>query len=185
LRRDKYAAHRSDPPMARDRDPASPPESNGLYPWRLLIAITGSAIAMLFLIHHSKHVFRLSSIHGVHSNFSVPASAVAAAIGVIFGLWGLKCLISGNTRRLRQIFVFTASAAELTASLAAGEEQLDRDLVIENLHDYECALVKLGAYEQALQVSRWIVLSGGRPHINQRRRYPWDDLFDQYFRRPQ
>lgn len=148
----------------------------------LLIAITGSAVAMLFLIHHSKHVFRLSSIHGVHSNFSVPASAIAAAIGVIFGLWGLKCLISGNTRRLRQIYVFTASAAQLTASLASGEKELDRELAIENLRDYECALVRLGAYEQALQVSRWIVLSGGRAHINQPRR-SWDDFLDEFFRR--
>jgi hypothetical protein len=146
----------------------------------ILIGITGSAVAMLFLIHHSKHMIRLSSIGGVHFNFSAPATAVVAAIGVIFGLLGLKSLISGNIRRLRQIYSFTASAAQLTASLAAGEEPLNRDLVIENLHDYECALITLGAYDQAFQVSRWIVLSGGRPHINRPRRYFWDDLFRRY-----
>jgi hypothetical protein len=143
----------------------------------LLIAIIGSSIAMLFLIRHSKYMFRLSSIHGVHSTFSVSASVIAAAIGVIFGLWGLKCLISGNARRLRLIYEFSASAVELAAALAEGEES--RSLAIENLSDYEKALVQLGAYQQALQVSRLIVLSGGRAHINRPRyrRYPGEDLF--------
>jgi len=134
---------------------------------------------MLFLIRHSKYTFRLSSI-GVHSNSSLPASTLAAAIGVIVGLFGLWSLVSGNTKRLRLIYQFTASAAELTASLAEGRADVDRDEAMENLSDYECALLRLSAYEQALQVSHWMVLSGGRVHINRPRRYPWDGLFKRY-----
>ena len=116
----------------------------------------------------------------MHSNSSLPATTVVAAIGVIVGLLGLWSLVSGNTKRLRLIYQFAASAAELTASLGEGREHLDRAEVMENLSDYECALLRLGAYEQALQVSHWIVLSGGRAHINRRRHYPWDDFFRRY-----
>lgn len=115
---------------------------------------------MLFLVRHSKFIFQFS-------NFSVPGSTVAAAIGVIFGLWGFKSLVSGNACRLRLIYEFTTSAYELTASLAEDEGRLNRRVVIENLSDYENALLRLGAYEQALQVSRWIVFSGGRSHIHE------------------
>ena len=76
---------------------------------------------------------------------------------MIFGLLGLKCLVSGNARRLRLIYEFTTSAYELTASLVKGEKQPNRQDAIENLSDYENALLRLGAYDQALQVSKWIV----------------------------
>lgn len=146
--------------------PPARPQATAFILGALLIAIIGGAVAMLFLVRHSQFMFRLSSI-GVNSNFSLSGSTVAAAIGVIFGLLGLKCLVSGNAKRLRLIYEFTTSAYELTASLVkGGEEQPDRYDAIENLSDYECALLRLGAYDQALQVSRWIVLSGGRTHIH-------------------
>jgi hypothetical protein len=106
-----------------------------------------------------------------------------AAIGLAFGLIGLMFLISGNTRRLRLIYEFTASGAELTAVLERMPEErrsrrdFDEDegyfkyreqerrrwhLYMNQLGDYESALLKLGAYEHALQVSRWIAQNGGR-----------------------
>jgi len=139
--------------------PPARPQATAFILGVLLIALTGGAVVMLFLVRHSKFIFQFS-------NFGVPGSTVAAAIGVIFGLLGLKSLVSGNACRLRLIYKFTTSAYELTASLAKGEERLNRLHAIENLSDYENALLRLGAYEQALQVSRWIVFSGGRSHID-------------------
>lgn len=79
---------------------------------------------------------------------------------------GLIFLASGNTRRLRLIYEFTASAAELAAVLArlperggSEEENYRRYQISVELSNYKNALLKLGAYEQALQVSRWITLT--------------------------
>jgi hypothetical protein len=153
------------------------PQATAFILGAVLIAITGGAVAMLFLVRHSKVMFSLSRI-GAHSNFSIPGSTIAAAIGIIFGLLGLKCLVSGNALRLRLIYGFTTSAYELTASLVKREVNPNLRLkVIEDLSDYECALLRLGAYDQALQVSRWIVLCGGRSHKHRPDRGTfWDRL---------
>jgi hypothetical protein len=128
----------------------------------LLIAIIGSAIAILFVIPSRDLVFR--RVDG--TTFVVThANIWLATIGLAFGLIALIFLVSGNTRRLRLIYEFTASAAELTAELAQeefGEEDYNQKR--EDLRNYKNALLKLGAYEQALQVSRWITLSDGRSH---------------------
>jgi hypothetical protein len=125
----------------------------------LLIAIIGSATAMLFVIPSKNLVFRRAD----GTTFVVThANIWLAAIGLAFGLIGLIFLVSGNTRRLRLIYEFTGSAAELTAVLARRRDFGEDDNRRHQLADYKNALLKLGAYEQALQVSRWIALSGGR-----------------------
>ena len=92
----------------------------------LLIAIIGSAIAILFVIPSRDLVFR--RVDG--TTFVVThANIWLATIGLAFGLIALIFLVSGNTRRLRLIYEFTASAAELTAELAQeefGEEEIPK-----------------------------------------------------------
>jgi hypothetical protein len=137
----------------------------------LLIAIIGIATATLFLIPSKNLVIK----PGNHQpSFVVThASIWLGAIGLTFGLIGLISLIYGNTRRLRLIYEFTASAAELTVVLIrmrAERRDLDDDedlrkrrhQYMNRLNDYKDALLKLGAYEHAMQVSRWIAQSGGR-----------------------
>ena len=127
----------------------------------LLIAIIGSAIAILFVIP-SRHLV-IRRVDG--TTFVVPHINIwLAAIGLALGLVALIFLVSGNTRRLRLIYEFTASAAELTADLAREEFGGNYDQKLEDLSNYKNALLKLGAYEQALQVSRWITQSDGRSH---------------------
>ena len=148
----------------------------------LLIIIAGSATAIFFVIPSKNLTFKKAD----GTTFVVTHVNIwLATIGLAFGLIGLMFLVSGNTRRLRLIYEFTASAAELTAVLAqmpdeprdVGEEdnrqrrrQEDRRRDrIARLGSYENALLKLGAYEQALQVSRWIIQCGGRlPHEQSR-----------------
>jgi hypothetical protein len=138
----------------------------------LLIVIIGSATAILFVTPSKNLAF--SKANG--TTFVVTHVNIwLAAIGLAFGLIGLIFLVSGNTRRLRLIYEFTASAAELTAVLVQmpaerraleeehrRQEDYRRHQYIARLGSYENALLKLGAYEQALQVSRWITQSGGR-----------------------
>jgi hypothetical protein len=134
-----------------------------------LIAIVGVASTVAFLVPPSKLVFG-------PSHFKVAASTAVAVIGVVAGLVGLIFLFSGNIRRLRLIYEFSVSAAELTATVTEeGKFQADfdhREQVKEWLGDYEKALLRLGAYEQALQVSEWIYRMGGRIPHNLRRYFP-------------
>jgi hypothetical protein len=125
----------------------------------VLTAIIGSATAILFVIPSRNLVFR--RVDG--TTFVVThANIWLAAIGLVFGLIGLIFLVSGNTRRLRLIYEFIASAAELTAVLAQEEDYRRYHQISVELSNYKNALLKLGAYEQALQVSRWITQIGGR-----------------------
>ena len=170
------AGERADP--LEDPIPRARPRATAYVLGALLIAIIGSATAILSLIPSKNIVIRPANHHG--APFVVThASVWLAASGLAFGLIGLMSLVYGNTRRVRLIYDFTASAAELTAVLMRiRPEQRDRgDLdndadqpaedyrrnqYIKRLNDYKEALLKLGAYEHALQVSRWIAQSGGR-----------------------
>jgi hypothetical protein len=142
----------------------------------VLTAIIGAAAAIPFLIPRSKHVLRLPYIPAFpRIHIAVPASTIVAAIGLIAGLVGFIFLVHGNVKRTRLIYEFSASAVALTAwmveqnapqedaELARESRESDRWNVIEELSDYENALLRLGAYEQALQVSQWIAQIGGRP----------------------
>jgi len=127
-----------------------------------LIAIVGVASTVAFLVPPRGP-----------SHFNVAASTAVAVIGAIAGLVGLIFLFSGNIRRLRLIYEFTTSAAELTATQYQPEHLEDsggREWVIKVLGDYENALLRLGAYEHAVQVSEWISQMGGRVPPNPRRR---------------
>ena len=135
-----------------------------------LIAIVAVAATVAFLVSPSKLVFG-------PSHFKVAASTAVAVIGVVAGLVGLIFLFSGNIRRLRLIYEFTASAAELTTAetesrLEDSEDSNRRERVIAHMADYEGALLRLGAYEHALQVSEWISQMGGRVPLKLRPYFP-------------
>lgn len=154
--------------------PPAHPRATAFVSSIVLIAIVGSASAIAFLAPRSNVVFRLPH------NIRVASSTGLAAIGVIAGLIGLIFLVSGNIRRLRLIYEFTAQATELAAALTEesgsqeGQERplfVDRRLVIAQLGDYENALLRLGAYEHALQVSGLIAQLGGRLPYHFKRYY--------------
>ena len=139
----------------------------------LLIASIGGAAAIIFLIP-IRRVFTVTS-NGVPTDLPAVAKFALAAVAVVFGLVGLISLVSGNTRRIRLIYEFVASAVEAAAQLEQDALQEDdsyeravsrRASIIEELSGYEKALLRLGAYEQALQVSRLIARNGGRVDYN-------------------
>jgi hypothetical protein len=158
--------------------PSARPPASAFFLGVLLVLIIGSAIAILFLIPPSNFSVSLPRIR-IPLNIDVPLSTVVAGSGAAIGLIGLISVVSGNARRLRLINSFTASAYELNARLAAtetgqgerDEEQYFQHVVLDELRDYEDALLRLGAYEQARLISRLIERNGGRfPYSNHRRR---------------
>jgi hypothetical protein len=100
---------------------------------------------------------------------------VVAAVGAAIGLIGFISFLSGNARRRRLIYEFTASARELSADLQQhSPDERDQRREVGPLISYERALLRLGAYEQALLVSRLIEQNGGRsPYEEDGRAWPF------------
>jgi hypothetical protein len=141
----------------------------------LLVLISGSCILIPFFIPASKFLVSVPK-NQIHLNIHVPLSTVAAAGGAAIGLIGLVFLIAGNARRLRLIYDLTASARELNALMARrseSDEQVYLRAGLDELRDYEDALLRLGAYEQASLVSGMIVENGGRFPYRGGRRSRW------------
>jgi hypothetical protein len=159
--------------------PRARPRATAYFLGALLVAIMSGAIAVLLIIPSKKLVIR-------PPNNSPPfvvghVGIWLGVIGLSAGLIGITSLVFGNTRRLRLIYEFTASAAELAATLAQTlaeqrgridtetgsdyreQEDSRRLQSVNDLKRYEKALLQLGAYENAMQVSGWIVQNGGRP----------------------
>lgn len=174
--------------MSRTREPpeiwipSARPLSSAFFLGALLVLIAGSAIAIPFLIPSSNFMVNLQSIK-IPLNIEVPLSTLVAGGGAVISLAGLISLVSGNARRLRLINDFTASAYELNARLTASyearqarqaerrEESYFQFEAVAALRDYEDALLRLSAYEQAHLVSRLIEQNGGRfPYNDHRRR---------------
>jgi hypothetical protein len=102
----------------------------------VLIAMIGGSIAILFLFNHSSLALALASV------------------GIVVNLVGLGFLIYGNDRRIRLIIKFGVRAAELMRA---------SDKAPAELLQLEKALLRLRAYDQALEISRWRVRDLGEP----------------------
>lgn len=115
-----------------------------------LIAIIGGSIAILFLFSRSQLALGL------------------AGVGIAAGVFGLITLVYGNWRRFQLIFEFTTRASEIMAWL----DRLDDDQegpprrAVNLLENYEDALTRLAAYDQASWISEYLIQRGYlRPDI--------------------
>ena len=157
------SSHMSENPRFESQEelvPQARPPATAFSLGALLILIIGSAVAILFLIPPSDVKVNLRTI-GIPLSNDVPLSTVIAASGAAIGMIGFIFLVSGNARRLRLIYDFTSSAYELNARLARRGEERNSPSEVYLLREYEDALLRLGAYEQARLVSRLIEQNGG------------------------